>query len=146
MTYQALAAVLATLTTVSCAGIPSSPVLADVGPGVAARLASGRSVASKANPLEIDVYPRIVTDDYASVRLRVEPNELSRHVDVSWWSEEGLGGSHLVQVDGERGAIRYEFPIKRIDPGEYDVTAVLTRSDGTRIRRTTTVRVMERLP
>jgi|SRR5688572_10849143 len=146
MKYQAFAAVLGALATVSCAGITSGPVLADVGPGASARSASTRAAASKADPLEIDVYPRIVTGDYASVRLRVEPNELSRHVEVSWWSEEGLGGSHLVQVDGDRAAIRYEFPIKRIDPGEYDVTAVLTRSDGTRVRRTTTVRVMDRLP
>ncbi len=144
MKYQALVAVLAALTAVSCAAVTASPVLADVGPGAAARSASVRTGVSRADPLEVDVYPRIVTGDYASVRLRVEPHELSRNVDVSWWSEDGLGGSHQVQVDGEHAAIRYEFPIKRIDPGEYDVTAILTRSDGTRIRRTTRLVVVRR--
>lgn len=145
MKYHALV-MLAALTSTSCAAVASAPVLADARVGAAAvRPVSATVRAPQSDPLEVSVYPRIVTGDYASVRLRIEPHALSRHVEVSWWSEDGLGGSHRVQVDGDRAAIRYEFPIKRIDPGVYDVTAVLTRADGTRIRRTTSVRVMGRL-
>jgi hypothetical protein len=100
--------------------------------------------SATAEPLTIDVYPRVVTDGPVSVRLRVEPNALSRTMEISWWSADGLGGSRTMEIDGDRAAIRYEFPIKRIDPGEYEVTAVLTRSDGTRVRRTVNVIVVER--
>lgn len=100
--------------------------------------------SSNAAPLTIDAYPRIVTDGPVSVRLRVEPHALSRSMEVSWWSTDGLGGSRLLEIDGDRAAIRYEFPIKRLDPGEYQVTAVLLRSDGTRIRRSVTVLVVDR--
>jgi hypothetical protein len=100
--------------------------------------------AAAAEPLAIDVYPRISTDGPVSVRLRVEPNALSRNVEISWWSSDGLGGSRMLEVDGDRAAIRYEFPIKRIDPGEYEVSAVLIRSDGTRVRRSATVLVVGR--
>jgi hypothetical protein len=106
------------------------------------RAASQR--ADEAEPLWIQVYPRIVSNGYVSVRLRVEPNALSRTMEVSWWSTDGLGGSRILEVDGNRAAIRYEFPIKRIDPGEYEVSVVLTRADGTRIRRSATVLVVGR--
>jgi len=144
MNYQAFV-MLAALTAASCAAATRSPVLADARPALGSPSTPAATRASRVEPLELAVYPRIVTGDYASVRLRIEPDVRSRHVEVSWWSEEGLGGLHRVQVDGDRAAARYEFPIKRIDPGDYDVTAVLTRSDGTRVRRTTTVRVMGRL-
>jgi hypothetical protein len=92
--------------------------------------------------LAIDVYPRISSDGPVSVRLRIAPNVLSRTVEVSWWSTDGLGGSRQLEIDGDKAAIRYEFPIKRIDPGEYEVAAVLIRSDGSRIRRSASVLVV----
>ena len=121
----------------------SSPVLADSdAPAGASRPAAQR--ADGAEPLSIQVYPRIANNGYVSVRLRVEPNALSRTMEVSWWSTDGLGGSRMLEVDGDRAAIRYEFPIKRIDPGEYEVSVVLTRADGTRVRRSATVLVVGR--
>ena len=120
-----------------------SPVMADSdAPARAGRTA--RPAADAGEPLSIDVYPRVATTGYVSVRLRVEPNALSRLMEVSWWSADGLGGSSRLEVDGERAAIRYELPIKRIDPGEYEVSAVLIRADGTRIRRTANVIVVGR--
>jgi hypothetical protein len=124
--------------------ITSPPLLAESGPAGESRPAVARERASEAEPLSIDVYPRIATDGPVSVRLRVEPNALSRTVEVSWWSTDGLGGSRLLEVDGDKAAIRYEFPIKRIDPGEYEVSAVLIRSDGSRVRRSATVLVVGR--
>lgn len=143
MNRKTFAALLISLAGASCA--TSTPVLADANHGLGVRTAPALSRTAGADPLEIDAYPRILTaGDHLSVRLRVEPNVLSRSVDLSWWSADGLGGSHLMQVDGDRAAIRYEFPIKRIDAGEYEITAVLTRGDGTRVRRSTTVLVVSR--
>lgn len=97
------------------------------------------------DPLGLAVYPRVtIGDGPASVRMRVEPSVLSRSVEVSWWSTDGIGGSHLITLDGDRAARRYDVPIRRLDPGHYEVTAVLMRADGTRIRRSTTILVIGR--
>jgi len=122
----------------------ASPLVAETRPGGSPNNAASGDRQAAAEPLTIDVYPRIATDGPVSVRLRVEPNALSRSMEISWWSTDGLGGSRMLEIDGDRAAIRYEFPIKRIDPGEYEVSAVLTRADGTRVRRTATVIVVER--
>lgn len=122
----------------------SFPLLAESRAAGASRPAAVRERAADAEPISIDVYPRIATDGPVSVRLRVEPNALSRNVEVSWWSTDGLGGSRLLEIDGDKAAIRYEFPIKRIDPGQYEVSAVLIRSDGSRVRRSATVLVVGR--
>lgn len=122
----------------------ASPLVAETRPGGSPNRPTSGDGPTAAEPLTIDVYPRIVTDGPVSVRLRVEPNSLSRTMEVSWWSTDGLGGSRMLELDGDRAAIRYEFPIKRIDPGEYEVSAVLMRSDGSRVRRTATVIVVAR--
>jgi hypothetical protein len=97
----------------------------------------------QAEPLEIDVYPRIASaHSDAWVRLRIEPDPRSRSVDLEWFSVDGGGGAHLITLEGERAAVRHQFPIKRLAAGEYEVTAVLTRNDGTTVRRTATVRVV----
>jgi hypothetical protein len=97
-----------------------------------------------ADPLRLEIYPRITTaDGPASVRVRVEPSVLSRSLELSWWSD-GIGGSHLITLDGDRSARRYDMPIRRLDPGHYEVTAVLLRADGTRIRRSTSILVVGR--
>lgn len=121
----------------------SDPLVAGARPG-GSEASAPRHPSATAEPLKIEVYPRIVTDGPVSVRLRVEPNALSRTMEVSWWSADGLGGSRMLEIDGDRAAIRYEFPIKRIDPGEYEVSVVLTRSDGTRVRRSATIIVIDR--
>ena len=142
MTRYALAAIALSIGTVSCA-TATAPVLASATPGMRVSPVAHVAHRSEADPLAIDVYPRIATSgDHVSVRMRIEPHALSRNVEVSWWSTDGLGGSRMMDVDGDRAAIRYEFPIKRIDPGEYEVSAILTRADGTRIRRSVTVIVV----
>jgi hypothetical protein len=111
--------------------------------GTRAAEPAGAAGNRAAEPLTIDVYPRIMSaGGHASVRLRIEPNALTRTVEISWWSGDGLGGSHQISVDGDRGPIRYQFPLKHIDPGEYEVSAILTRVDGSRVRRTTTIVVV----
>ena len=146
MSRQTLFAILLSVAATSC-GATTTPLLANASPGFGVRPSTAIVRGVQGEPLAIEVYPRIASGgDTVSVRLRVEPNELSRTVDVSWWSTDGLGGSHLMEIDGDRAAIRYEFPIKRIDPGEYEVSALLIRSDGTRVRRTVTVLVVGRGP
>jgi hypothetical protein len=79
-----------------------------------------------------------------SVRLRVEPDQRSRAMAVEWWSPEGGGGLHVINLEGDRAAIRHTFVIKRIDGGEYTIAVALLRSDGTRVVRSVTVRVLAR--
>lgn len=76
------------------------------------------------------------------VRTRVEPDARSRDLTIEWWTAEGFGGSHLISLQGKRAAIWHDYFIKQMEAGEYQVTAVLTRSDGTQVRRTSTVIVV----
>jgi len=143
MNRHAWIVVLIGLTGASCAvaprprlGIAAEPMSS------AARPATARHAAP--DPLHLEIYPRITSaDGRASVRVRVEPSVLSRSLELSWWSD-GIGGSHLITLDGDRSARRYDMPIKRLDPGHYEVTAVLMRADGTRIRRSTSILVVGR--
>jgi hypothetical protein len=121
-------------------GIARLPMANDAA-GNAARSAETTTRES----LGVDVFPRIaMAGDAASVRVRVDRSALSRSVELSWWSGDGIGGSHLITLDGDRAARRYDMPIRRLDPGHYEVTAVLLRADGTRIRRSTTILVLGR--
>jgi hypothetical protein len=98
--------------------------------------------AQQSDALTLRVYPRIATaESNANVRMRVERDARSRSVELEWWSAEGAGGSHLINLEGSRAAVHHEFPIKRLEPGEYEIVAVLTRDDGSRVRRTTTLTV-----
>ena len=98
--------------------------------------------AQQPDALTLRVYPRIVTaESNANVRMRVERDARSRSVELEWWSADGAGGSHLINLEGSRAAVHHEFPIKRLEPGEYEIVAVLTRDDGSRVRRTTTLLV-----
>jgi len=131
------------LTGAACAVAPRPQLgIAAEAMSSAARPATASQAAS--DPLRLEIYPRITTaDGAASVRVRVEPSVLSRSLELSWWSD-GIGGSHLITLDGDRSARRYDMPIKRLDPGHYEVTAVLLRADGTRIRRSTSILVVGR--
>jgi hypothetical protein len=137
------AIVLGAVTTASCANAIQNTHMASAGILAAAPAAVAASAAPSGDPLELDVYPRITTaHGDAWVRLRIEPDPRSRSVDLEWFSAEGGGGAHLITLEGERAAVRHQFPIKRLAAGEYEVTAVLTRNDGTTVRRTTTVHVV----
>ncbi len=114
--------------------------------GMTAAPAAAAPRTPGADPLEVDVYPRIThAQSDAWIRVRVEPDPRSRTVDLEWFSADGGGGAHMITLEGDRAAVRHQFPIKRLAAGEYEIAAVLTRNDGTRVRRTTTMRVVEGL-
>src|SRR5262245_25965597 len=65
------------------------------------------------------------------VFVRMSPDARNRSLTIEWWSQDGVGGSHLISLDGDRAAARYDYPIKNIAAGEYTVSAVLTLDDDT---------------
>ena len=144
MTRYLMAVILGAIASTSCAGAASHAQLS-YGKAVTAapKVPEAARQRGQADPLEIDVYPRIAhAQSDAWIKVRVEPDPRSRSVDLEWFSAEGGGGAHMITLEGDRAAIRHQFPIKRLAPGEYEVTAVLTRNDGTRVRRVTTMRVV----
>lgn len=68
-------------------------------------------------------------------RVRVEPDLRSRGLTIEWWTFDGVGGSHLINLEGDRAAIRHDYPIKGMEAGAYVVTARLTRNDGSEVKR-----------
>ena len=144
MTRQPWIVALIAIAATSCASAPRTRLgLAVVPASIAPVPAPAKPGAS--DPLGLAVYPRVtIGDGHASVRMRIEPDVLSRSLELSWWSTDGLGGSHLIALDGASAARRYDVPLKRLDPGHYEVTAILLRADGTRIRRSTTILVVGR--
>jgi hypothetical protein len=88
-------------------------------------------------PLTVAVYPHIIPrDGDAWVHVRVERDVRSRYLEIEWTSAEGSAGSHLITLAGDQAPLRHEYAIKRLDPGEYEITAIVTRADGSRVRRT----------
>lgn len=143
MNRRAWIVVLIALTGASCAGVPRPRLGIAVEPMASATAAAAVRHAA-ADPLRVEIFPRMTTaGGRASVRVRIEPSVLSRSLELSWWSD-GIGGTHLITLDGDQSARRYDMPIKRLDPGHYEVTAVLMRADGTRIRRSTSILVVGR--
>ena len=99
---------------------------------------AARSMPSTADPLAVRVYPAIATaQSDAWVNVRVEPDRRSVSLMIAWLSDEGGGGSHLITLEGANAAVRHQYPIRGLDAGDYQITAVLTRQDGTRVQRTT---------
>jgi hypothetical protein len=143
-----LVVALAVVGNTACAAATAQSRLASADANIAAPSvphlpARATSDPKTSDPMTISVYPRIMSaGGYASVRLRIPQDVLSRSVEISWWSQDGLGGSHLVEIEGERSASRHEFPIKNMEPGEYEITAILHRRDGSRVRRSTTMIVV----
>ena len=143
MTRYLWAVVLGAMTTASCATTVRDTHVAFAATMAATPAAAIASRAANAEALEIDVYPRVTyAQADAWIRLRIEPDARSRTVELDWFSPDGGGGAHLITLEGDRAAIRHQFPIKRLAAGEYEVTAVLTRNDGTSVRRTTSMRVV----
>jgi hypothetical protein len=76
------------------------------------------------------------------VRTRIEPDAGNRELTIDWWNAEGVGGSHSLTLDGDRAPRRYDCAIKNMSAGDYVVTAVLKRADGSDIRRRTNLMVI----
>jgi len=116
--------------------------------GVLAAVALGAGLpasaaAHSADPLSLQVSPLILfAEGDVSVRLRVEPDARSRAMTVEWWSPEGGGGLHLINLEGDRAAIRHTFVIKHLAAGDYTVAVALQRSDGTRVVRSVPLTVI----
>jgi hypothetical protein len=133
----------------SCALAADGParIGGSVMPGVAAPMTpSARQWQPQpGQALNLDVYPRmILARSDAWVRMRIEPDARSRSVLIEWESADGDAGNHLIQLDGGEAPIRFDFPLKRMTPGAYDIVATLRRSDGTRVVRATTLTVYGR--
>ena len=141
--------VLLAISGASCAATMDVPVAsASASPSASRAGASVSGVARGAverDALDLDVYPRtLFAQGDATVQLRVEPDARSRSLELEWWSDEGGGGAHLITLEGDRAAMRHQYWIRHLEPGEYQVTAVLKRNDGTAVRRAVTVIVAGR--
>ena len=92
------------------------------------------------NPLTLTVSPQVANAPaQVVVRVRVEPDQRNRELTIEWWSEEGIGGLHSRSLEGEEAPSLYRYAIKRMEQGEYVVTARVTRDDGSDLTRDTTV-------
>ena len=90
------------------------------------------------DPLTVEVWPRVAVErGGAFIRTRVQPDARSRALTIEWWTPDFVGGSHLISLEGDLSASRHEYVIKGLAAGEYVVTAVLKRNDGTQVRRET---------
>ena len=73
------------------------------------------------------------------VRTRLEPDTRNRSLTIEWWSTDGVGGSHSIALEGDQAPAAHDCVIKALGSGEYELTAVLVRADGTQVRRSTRV-------
>ena len=97
----------------------------------------------RGDPVTIATSTRVAFEPaHVVVTTRVVRDERNRLLTIEWWTPEGIGGSHGISLEGGRAAIRHGHAIKGLGAGEYMVTAVLMRSDGTEIRRSTHVMVV----
>src|SRR5688500_13687800 len=134
-----IAAVLIAIASASCATAPTPRLGLAVLPSSIGVVPS----QSASDPLGITLFPRITPGGGAGAgRVRVEPCASSRSLEAAAGTADGIGGTHRTARDGARAARRYDVPIKRLDPGHYEVTAVLLRADGTRIHRSTPIPVI----
>jgi hypothetical protein len=68
------------------------------------------------------------------VRARVEPDARSRELIIEWVADDLSGGSHAISLEGARAAAAHRYTLKHLTPGQYVVTAILRRNDGTETR------------
>lgn len=137
-----LAILLLAVTTASCAtALSDVHVSADPSIGVLPRTAHVVRAAAAREPLTISVSHHVINEPaQVTAFVRVEPDARSRSLTIEWWTMDDLvGGSHLITLEGDRSATYHSYPIKRMEAGEYDVMAVLTRDDGTKVKKQTKV-------
>lgn len=120
------------------------PVAFDHRPGVSATASKleRAAVASRfeANPLTIRASAHVASEPAELfVRALIPKDARNRALTIVWWTPDGVGGSHAITLDGDRSATEHQCAITRMGAGEYMVTAILMRADGTQVRRTTMV-------
>ena len=92
--------------------------------------------APKRTPLTLTLSAHIApAPAQVTARINVERDSRSRSLTVEWWSDDGGAGSHQVNLDGDRAAARQDFAIKRMEPGDYVVSVILVRDDGSVVRK-----------
>jgi len=140
--YVTLAIILIAATTAACApSLSAVSVSADPSIGVLARAPHVVRAAAAREPLTISVSHHVINEPaQVTAFIRVEPDARSRSLTIEWWTmDDRVGGSHLITLEGDRSATYHSYPIKRMEAGEYDVMAVLTRDDGTKVKKQTKV-------
>lgn len=127
--------VLLVLATAACA-----PALNDARAVPRARVGELPSRASAPTPrkpmtLSLSAY---VAREFSDVlaHVQVAPDPRSRRLVLEWWSSAGAGGSHTIDVDGDRASSNYRYAMRQMAAGEYRVTATVIRADGSRVART----------
>ena len=83
-----------------------------------------------------------VARNEVTVRTRVEPDARSRELVIEWVADDLSGGSHAVALEGSRAAPAHRYTLKHLTPGQYTVTAILRRNDGTEARTESTLLVV----
>ena len=83
-----------------------------------------------------------VARNEVTVRTRVEPDARSRELIIEWVADDLSGGSHAVALEGSRAAPAHRYTLKHLTPGQYTVTAILRRNDGTEARTESTLLVV----
>jgi hypothetical protein len=129
-----IALILTTLTTAGCA--TAAPGLsAGMHAPVGARYVPQPIMPADAS-LKLDVSAYYVNEPaQVEARIRVQPDPRIRSVTIEWWTDDGVGGSHLISIDGDRRATVFRYPIKRMTEGHYRVAAILHRNDGSSVRK-----------
>ena len=108
-----------------------------------AALGTTVEAAGKPDPLTLKTPAFIgATGGDVMVKMRVEPDARSRELTLEWVGEDLSGGSHAITLNGALAAATHQFALKRLSPGQHVVTAILRRSDGSEVRRETTVTVV----
>jgi hypothetical protein len=119
--------------------------IASAGIGCAGRTASAAlpSAQPKPQPLVLNMSTHVASAPaYIVVRTRIAPDPLNRGLTIEWWSEDGEAGSHAMTLDGERAVPLHSTVIPALSSGNYEMTAILTRADGTRITRNSRLTVV----
>ncbi len=138
--YLTHAMILIAVTSTSCAtALSEMRVNANSSVTVLARGNHIPHGAREDEPLAINLSHHVASEPaQVTAHVRVEPDTRSRFLTIEWWAFDDLvGGSHPISLEGDRSAIHHYYPIKRIEAGEYVVTALLTRADGTQVKRQT---------
>ena len=100
------------------------------------------ATAPKDDPLTMTLSTHVAQEPaQVFVRVRVEPDARSRELSIEWWSQEGIGGSTSKTLSGDQEKPRHEYVIKRMEAGEYVVTARVMRDDGSQVKQETKILV-----
>lgn len=132
---------LATYSAACATALPDANIGANPSMAVLSRAPIVTRAARGKEPLTISLSHHVINEPaQVTAFVRVEPDARSRSLSIEWWTTDDLvGGSHLIALEGERSAAHHSFPIRRMEAGEYQVSAILTRDDGTQVKRQTRV-------